>query len=86
MKHINYALLFSMFFFCNAASFANPGDTTVVITSPLLNADGSASYDTLIVLPTTKTYRKIFVVYTLNSHACSVPAIATNGTILETWP
>ena len=70
MKQIRQTLLFSILFFCSAISFANPGDTTVVVTSPVLNADGSASFDTLIVLPTTKTYRKIFLVYTLNSHGC----------------
>jgi len=69
MKHIQYALLFSLLFFCSTISFASPGDTTVITTSPVLNADHSASYDTLLVLPTT-TYRKIFLIYTLNSHAC----------------
>ena len=70
MKHTRNTLLVLMLFCCSLAAFASPGDTTVVTTSPLLNADGSASYDSLIVLPTGKTYRKIFLVYTLNSHAC----------------
>jgi len=71
MMRIRYAFLFLMLLCCSATSFASPGDTTIVTTSPLLNADGSASFDTLIVLPTTTTYRKIFLVYTLNSHACA---------------
>jgi len=70
MKHIYYAFLFSVLFFCTITAFANPGDTTIVLTSPVLNADGSASYDTTLVLPT-KSYRKIFLVYTLNSHPCA---------------
>ncbi len=72
MKHLylRNTLLFLMLFCCSSAAFAGPGDTSVVLTSPVLNADGSASFDTLIVLPTTLTYRKIFLVYTVNSHAC----------------
>jgi hypothetical protein len=70
MKHIPYALLFSMLFFCTITSFAGPGDTTLITTSPLLNADNSTSYDTLLVLPTGITYRKIFLIYTLTSHDC----------------
>ncbi len=71
MKHIRITLLVGMLFCCSMTVFAAPGDTTVVLTSPLLNADGSASYDTMIVLPTSTTYRKIFLVYTLNSHNCA---------------
>jgi len=70
MKQIQHTLLFSILFFCSIASFAGPGDTTLITTSPLLNADHSASYDTLLVLPTSATYRKIFLIYTLNSHNC----------------
>jgi len=70
MKHTYCTLLFSLLFCCSITCFADPGDTTVVITSPLLNADHSASYDTTLVLPTNKTYRKIFLIYTLNSHTC----------------
>jgi len=80
MKHTLRTLLFSTLFCCSITSFASPGDTTVVLTSPVLNADGSASFDTLIVLPTTKTYRKIFLVYTVNSHAC-----AAGSTYCHQW-
>lgn len=51
-------------------AFATAGDTTVVYTSPLLNADYSANFDSMMVLPTGITYRKIFLIYTVNSHAC----------------
>jgi hypothetical protein len=70
MKHVQNALLFLALFCCPAMSFAAPGDTTVLLTSPVLNADNSASYDTSLVLPTSTTYRKIFLIYTVNSHAC----------------
>ncbi len=70
MKHVMNSILFLTLFCCASAAFASPGDTSVVLTSPVLNADGSTNFDTLIVLPTTKTYRKIFLVYTVNSHAC----------------
>ena len=58
-SYLRTVLLFTLLFCGSAPSFAAPGDTTIVTTSPVLNADGSASYDTLVVLPTTKTYRKI---------------------------
>ena len=80
MKYILNASLFLILFCCTATSFANPGDTTVVLTSPVLNADNSTSFDTLIVLPTAKTYRKIYLVYTLNSHAC-----ASGSTYCHQW-
>ena len=75
MKRVQNTLLLLMLLCCPSLSFGSPGDTTVVITSPVLNADASASYDTLVVLPTAITYRKIFLVYTVNSHTC--PAGAT---------
>ena len=68
-NYVRTALLLFMLL-SGIGSFAAPGDTTVVASSPLLNADGSASYDTMIVLPTTLTYRKIYLVYTVNSHTC----------------
>lgn len=70
MKRIPFTLVFSVLFFCSITAFANPGDTTIVTTSPVLNADNSTSYDSLLILPVNKTYRKIFLVYTLNSHTC----------------
>jgi len=80
MKHARNTLLFLSLLCCSATSFANPGDTTVVVTSPVLNADNSTNYDTLITLPTTVTYRKIFLVYTLNSHNC-----ASGSTYCHQW-
>ncbi len=70
MKQSTITALIFLLFCCSAASFASSGDTTVVLTSPVLNADYSTNFDTLIVLPTSKTYRKIFLVYTVNSHSC----------------
>ena len=70
MTQIRNIVLFFLLLCCSGATFAAPGDTTVVLTSPVLNADYSTNFDTLIVLPTTKTYRKIFLVYTVNSHSC----------------
>jgi len=80
MRYINHTLLFLALLCSTSTSFAGPGDTTIVSTSPVLNADGSASYDTLIVLPTTTTYRKIFLVYTVNSHPC-----APSSTYCHQW-
>jgi len=71
MKYTKFTLIFAILFLFSLSSFASPGDTTIIVTSPVLNADNSTNYDTLIVLPTTKTYRKIFLVYTLNSHLCT---------------
>ena len=79
-SYLRNALLLIMLVCCSAPSFAAPGDTTIVTTSPVLNADGSASYDTLVVLPTTKTYRKIYLVYSLTSHAC-----AAGSTYCHQW-
>lgn len=72
MKNMNYAriLLLLTLLFASTATFAGPGDTITVMTSPVLNADASASFDTTIVLPDTLTYRKIYLVYTVNSHTC----------------
>lgn len=67
----NYIFLCFCLLLCSLVSYGNPGDTTVVATSPVLNADNSASYDSLLVLPTNKTYRKILLVYTLGSHSCN---------------
>jgi hypothetical protein len=73
------ALLFLMLSFSKQL-LAAPGDTVTVSTSPVLNADGSVSYDTTIVLPTSATYRKIYLVYTVNSHNC-----AAGSTYCHQW-
>jgi Peptide-N-glycosidase F, C terminal/Secretion system C-terminal sorting domain len=80
MKHLRLTFSFLMLFGLTSSAFASPGDTTIVSTSPVLNADGSASYDTLIVLPSATTYRKIYLVYTVNSHAC-----AAGSTYCHQW-
>jgi hypothetical protein len=74
MKHLRFTLLLLMVCGSSILSFAAPGDTTIVTTSPVLNADASTNYDTMIVLPTTTTYRKIFLIYTVNSHTCAASA------------
>lgn len=80
MKSLKYSLLFSMLLGCAGTALASPGDTTTVVTSPVLNADNSTNFDTLIVLPTSRTYRKIYLVYTVNSHAC-----ASGSTYCHQW-
>ena len=78
-SYLRIALLFLMLCF-SMRSLAAAGDTTKVSTSPVLNADNSASYDTTIVLPTATTYRKIYLVYTVNSHNC-----AAGSTYCHQW-
>lgn len=80
MKRIHHALLYSMLLLSSIMAFAGPGDTTIITTSPLLNADNSTSYDTTLTLPTGVTYRKIYLVYTLTSHAC-----AAGSTYCHQW-
>lgn len=80
MNRIKIALLMLMFLGISKELFAAPGDTVTVSTSPVLNADNSVSYDTTIVLPTSATYRKIYLVYTVNSHTC-----AAGSTYCHQW-
>jgi len=82
MNRIKIALLLLllMFFWAPKGLLAAPGDTVTVLTSPVLNADNSTNYDTMIVLPTSATYRKIYLVYTVNSHTC-----AAGSTYCHQW-
>ncbi|MBA3827439.1 MAG: T9SS type A sorting domain-containing protein [Taibaiella sp.] len=70
MKRHIYLLVFGMLF--SAGAFAAVGDTTIVQAHDTVHLSYYGNYDTAISLPNTgKTYRKIYMEFTLGKYKCA---------------
>lgn len=61
--------LFVLFFGMNK-SYAAPGDTTLVTVFENLDINHYGNFDTIIAMPTDKSYQKIRLLYTLGKRSC----------------
>src|SRR5580693_7311159 len=76
-----YFYAFVILLFLNIAAKAAPGDTTIVQANST-NLDGYGSYDDSVVhfQASGKTYRSIYMIFTLGKHMC-----AGNPTYCGDW-